>query len=48
MKVEYTKNHMVNYTEVNQEGKLDIISSFNLVQNVMTDYFESFKSDNIR
>ncbi len=48
MKVEYTKNHMVNYTEVNQEGKLDIISSFNLVQNVMTEYFESFKSDNIR
>ena len=48
MKVEYTKNHSINYTEVNQEGKLDIISAFNLVQNVMTEYFESFKSDNIR
>ena len=48
MKVEYKKNHSITYTEVNQEGKLDIVSSFNLVQNVMTEYFESFKSDNIR
>ena len=48
MKVDYKKNHSVNYTEVDEEGKLDIVSSFNLVQNVMTEYFESFKSDNIR
>ena len=48
MKIDYKKNHSVNYTEVDEEGKLDIISSFNLVQNVMTEYFESFKSDNIR
>ena len=48
MKIEYTKNHSITYTEVNQEGKLDIVSGFNLVQNMMTEYFESFKSDNIR
>lgn len=48
MKIEYKKSHSITYTEVNQEGKLDIVSSFNLVQNMMTEYFESFKSDNIR
>lgn len=48
MKIEYEKNHSVTYTEVDEEGKLDIASSFNLAQNVMTEYFESFKSDNIR
>lgn len=48
MKTEYIKKHNVNYTEVNSKGQLDIVSSFNLVQNMMTEYFESFKSDNIR
>ena len=48
MKIEYNKKHAITYTEVNQQRKLDIVSAFNLVQNMMTEYFESFKSDNIR
>ncbi len=48
MKIEYKKNHAITYTEVDQEGKLDLISAFNLVQNMMTEYFDSFKSDNLR
>ena len=45
---EYKKKHSITYTEVNFKAQIDIISSFNLVQNMMTEYFESFKSDNLR
>ncbi len=48
MNIEYTKKHAVTYTELNQTGELELVSAFNLVQNVMTEYFESFKSDNMR
>ena len=48
MKAEYSKKHLITYTEINQTGQLDLASSFNLVQDMMTEYFESFKSDNIR
>ena len=48
MNTEYTKKHAVTYTELNQKGEFSLVSSFNLLQNVMTEYFESFKSDNLR
>lgn len=48
METEYRKRHEITYTEVNAEGKLDLVSSINLVQNMMTEYFENIKSDNIR
>lgn len=48
MNYEYKKRHSITYTEVNFKGEIDIISSFNLVQNMMTEYFESFESDNVR
>ena len=48
MNIEYTKKHAVTYTELNQKGQLDLVSAFNLTQNIMTEYFESFKSDNMR
>lgn len=48
MKDEYQKTHAITYTEVNQKGEFNVIAAFHLVQNIMTEYFESFESDNLR
>ena len=48
MKAEYSKKHNITYTEVSQNLKMDLISALNLIQDMMTEYFESFKSDNVR
>lgn len=47
MKVEYTKNHSITYTDIKQRAEMDLISSLTIVQNMMTEYFGDFKSDNI-
>lgn len=48
MNVEYSKNHAITYTELTPEARLSVVGGFNLVQNIMTEYFESFKGDNLR
>ncbi len=47
MEVEYERKHRINYTETGQDLELSLVDAFNVVQNVMTEYFETFKSDNI-
>ena len=47
MKVEYEKILPVTYSDLGTNLEMDVVSSFNFVQNVMTEYFESFGSDNI-
>lgn len=47
MKVDYKKEYKVSYTEVNQNLKLGLVEAMTLPQNMVTEYFESFKSDNI-
>lgn len=48
MNREYIKKHTMTYTELDSKLQMDLVSSFNLAQNIVTEYFESFKSDNIR
>lgn len=47
MKVEYEKEYQVSYTEVDQNLKLGLEEAITFHQNIVTEYFESFKSDNI-
>ena len=47
MKTEYKKEYTVNYTEVDQNLKLGLVDAITFSQNMVTEYFESFKSDNI-
>lgn len=47
MKIEYEREYQVNYTEVDQNLKLALVDSITLQQNMGTEYFESFKSDNV-
>lgn len=47
MKREYTKEYKISYSEVNQDLKLGVYESFNLAQDTVTEYFESFGGDNI-
>lgn len=47
MKVEYKKEYKVSYTEVNQNLKLGLVEAMTLPQNMVKEYFECFKSDNI-
>ena len=47
MKVEYEKEYQVSYTEVDQNLKLGLEEAVTFHQNIVTEYFESFKSDNI-
>lgn len=47
MKFEYEKEYTVSYTEVNQNLKLGLVEAITFPQNMVTEYFESFKSDNI-
>lgn len=48
MKVKYNKDRTISYTEIKQRGEMDTISSFNMAQDILTEYFESFGSDNLR
>ena len=47
MKREYNKEYKISYSEVDQDLKLGVYESFNLAQDTVTDYFESFGGDNI-
>lgn len=47
MKIEYKRKYKVNYTEVDQNLKLALVDAITLQQNMGTEYFESFKSDNV-
>ena len=47
MKAEYKRNYQINYTEVDQNLKLGLVSAIIFHQNMGTEYFESFKSDNV-
>ena len=48
MKIEFSKERTISYSEIKQRGEMDIISAFNMVQDILTEYFESFESDNLR
>ena len=47
MKRVYNKDYKISYSEVDQDLKLSVYESFNLAQDTVTDYFESFGGDNI-
>lgn len=47
MKAEYKKDYRVTYTEVDKNTNLSLPNALSLVQNTMTEYFESFGSDNM-
>lgn len=47
MKAEYKRDYRVTYTEVDKNTYLSLPNALSLVQNTMTEYFESFGSDNI-
>ncbi len=47
MKREYNKQYKIGYSKVDQDLKLSVYESFNLVQDIVTEYFESFGSDNV-
>ncbi len=47
MKRVYNKDYKISYSEVDQDLKLGIYESFNLAQDTVTEYFESFGGDNI-
>ena len=48
MKREYVKKHTMTYTELDTKLQMNLVSSLNLPQNTVTEYFGSFASDNIR
>ena len=43
----YSKNYVINFTEVGEDAKLNLTSAINLAQNMTGEYFESFGSDNL-
>lgn len=47
MKRTYNKDYKISYSEVDQNLKLSLYESFNLAQDTVTNYFESFGGDNI-
>lgn len=47
IKLEYKKDYKISYTEVDQNLKLGLVEAITFPQNMVTEYFESFKSDNI-
>jgi len=47
MKRVYNKDYKISYSEVDKNLKLGLYESFNLAQDTVTDYFESFGGDNI-
>ncbi len=47
MKRVYNKDYKISYSEINQDLKLSVYESFNLAQDTVTEYFESFGGDNI-
>ena len=47
MKTEYNKSYSVSYSNVAKNAQLSLVSAITLVQDMMTEYFESFGSDNI-
>lgn len=48
MKYDYNKEFKVNYTQTDSNLKLSLINSVSLIQDSMTEYFESLGSDNIK
>lgn len=48
MKTEYKKGYAITYTDIKQRAEMDLTAALTLVQNMMTEYFGSMKSDNIR
>lgn len=47
MKYEYKKEHMISYSEIDRSGRLGLVNTIMLVQDMMTEYFGTFHSDNI-
>lgn len=47
MKREYNKEYKISYSKVNQDLKLGVYEAFDLTQDTVTEYFESFGGDNI-
>jgi len=47
MKRVYNKDYKISYSEVDKNLKLGLYESFNLAQDTVTEYFESFGGDNI-
>jgi len=47
MKYKYNKKYEVSFTQLDSNFELGIISSLSLIQDMMTEYFETIGSDNI-
>ncbi len=47
VKREYRKEYKISYTEVDQNLKLGLVEAMTLPQDMVTEYFETIKSDNI-
>ncbi len=47
MNTEYKKEYIVSYTDGDQNLKLGLVGAVTFSQNMVTEYFGSFKSDNI-
>lgn len=43
----YKRKVLINYTDVDINGKLNLVNSVSLIQNIMTEYFSEIKSDNL-
>lgn len=48
MKYDYKREFIISYTGLNNKAKFNLVYAIELTQNMMTEYFESFKSDNLR
>lgn len=46
MKYEYSKDFEITYTGLDSNANISLTSAISLAQNMVTEYFESFKSDN--
>jgi acyl-CoA thioesterase FadM len=44
---EYNKEYKIGYSQTNQKLELEIYDAFNLSQDTVTEYYESFGGDNI-
>lgn len=47
MEKEYSRDFLISYTDVDTKLQLSLVNSICLVQNMMTEYFVAFGSDNI-
>ena len=45
---DYKRDFLISYTGLDSKAEFNLVYAIEFVQNMMTEYFESFKSDNLR